>query len=77
LDPFLYLFDNYIWYLRTINNLLEDKFDGLEFNHITRQSNEAADKLAKLAFGWAPLPAGVFASDLYKTKNQHTMAASR
>jgi hypothetical protein len=58
-------------------HLLEDKFDGLELNHIARRSNEAADELAKLASGWAPVPAGVFAGDLYKTKNRHTMATSR
>jgi hypothetical protein len=47
-------------------HLLEEKFDDLELNHIARRSNEAADELAKLASGWAPAPAGVFASDLYK-----------
>jgi hypothetical protein len=46
--------------------LLEDKFDGLKLNHVTRQSNEAADEIAKLVSGWAPVPAGVFTSDLYK-----------
>jgi hypothetical protein len=47
-------------------HLLEEKFDGLELNHIARRSNKAADELAKLASGWAPAPIGVFASDLYK-----------
>ena len=28
---------------------LEDKFDGLELNHISRRLNEAADALAKVA----------------------------
>jgi hypothetical protein len=46
--------------------LLEDKFDGLELNHIARWSNEAADELAKLASNQAPTPTGVFASDLHK-----------
>jgi ribonuclease HI len=45
---------------------LEDKFDGLKLNHIVRRSNEAADELAKLASGRAPVPANVFTSDLYK-----------
>ena len=27
---------------------LEDKFDGLELNHIARKFNEAANKLAKM-----------------------------
>ena len=30
---------------------LEDKFDGLELNHILRRLNEAADALAKAASG--------------------------
>jgi hypothetical protein len=46
--------------------LLEDKFDGLELNHIARRSNEAVNEPVKLAFGRAPVPTGVFASDLYK-----------
>jgi hypothetical protein len=46
--------------------LLEEKFDGLKLNHIARRSNEATDKLAKLASGRAPAPTSVFASDLYK-----------
>jgi hypothetical protein len=37
--------------------LLEEKFDGLEINHIARRSNEAADEIAKLASGRAPAPA--------------------
>jgi hypothetical protein len=28
---------------------LEDKFHGLELNHITRRCNEAADELVKIA----------------------------
>jgi len=47
-------------------HLQEVKFDGLELNHIARRSNEATDELAKLASGRAPVPAGIFASDLYK-----------
>jgi hypothetical protein len=46
--------------------LQEEKFDSLEPNHIARQSNEAADKLVKLASGRAPAPTGVFTSDLHK-----------
>jgi hypothetical protein len=51
--------------------LLEDKFDGLNLNHIARRSNEAADELAKLASDWAPAPAGVFTSDLHKPLVTH------
>ena len=32
---------------------LEDKFDGLELNHITQKFNEAVDELAKMASAWA------------------------
>jgi hypothetical protein len=31
--------------------LLEDKFDGLDLNHIARRLNEVADELTKLASG--------------------------
>ena len=44
---------------------LEDKFDGLELNHIPRRLNEAADMLAKVAFGQETVPTGVFTSDQY------------
>ena len=42
---------------------LEDKFDGLELNHILRRLNKAADALAKAASGREPVPTGIFASD--------------
>jgi hypothetical protein len=45
---------------------LEDKFDGLELNHILRWLNEAADTLAKAASGQEPVPTGVFTNDQYK-----------
>ncbi|XP_066341367.1 uncharacterized protein [Miscanthus floridulus] len=45
---------------------LEDRFDGLELNHIPRRLNEATDTLAKAASGREPVPAGVFASDQHK-----------
>jgi len=45
---------------------LEDKFDGLELNHILRQLNEADDMLAKMASSREPVPTGIFASDLHK-----------
>ena len=45
---------------------LEDKFDGLELNHIPRRLNEAADTLAKAASGREPVPTGVFAIDQHK-----------
>ena len=45
---------------------LEDRFDGLELNHIPRCLNKAADTLAKAATGREPVLAGVFASDQHK-----------
>ena len=45
---------------------LEDKFDGLELNHILRRLNEAVDALPKATSGREPVPMGVFASDQHK-----------
>ena len=45
---------------------MEDKFDGLELNHIPRRLNEAADALAKATSSRELVPMGVFASDQYK-----------
>jgi len=52
-------------YCREVHQL-EDKFDGLELNHIPRRLNEASDTLAKIEFGREPVPMGVFTSDQYK-----------
>jgi hypothetical protein len=35
---------------------LEDKFYGLELNHVARRYNETADELAKIASGWTMVP---------------------
>jgi len=45
---------------------LEDRFDGLELNHVPRRLNEAADALAKAASGREPVPTGVFTNDQHK-----------
>jgi hypothetical protein len=45
---------------------LEDKFDGLELNHITRRYNEAADKLTKIASSRTMVPPDVFSRDLHE-----------
>ena len=45
---------------------LEEKFDGLELNHVLRKYNEATDALAKMASERATVPSDVFISDLYK-----------
>ena len=45
---------------------LEDKFDGLELNHIARKYNEGVDELAKIASGRTTIPPNVFTRDLAK-----------
>ena len=45
---------------------LEEKFDGLELNHVLRKYNETTDALAKMASERATVRPDVFVSDLYK-----------
>jgi ribonuclease HI len=45
---------------------LEDKFYGLELNHIARRYNEIADELAKIASGRTMVPPDVFSRDLHQ-----------
>jgi ribonuclease HI/transposase InsO family protein len=45
---------------------LEDKFYGLELNHVARQYNEIADELAKIASGRTAVPPNVFSRDIYQ-----------
>jgi hypothetical protein len=45
---------------------LEDKFYGLELNHITRWYNETADELAKIASGRTTVPPDVFSRDIHQ-----------
>jgi len=45
---------------------LEEKFDGLELNHVLRKYDEAADALAQMASERAMVPLDVFVSDLHK-----------
>jgi ribonuclease HI len=45
---------------------LEDKFYGLELNHIGRRYNETADELAKIASGRTTVPPDVFSRDLHQ-----------
>ena len=54
---------------------LEDKFDGLELNHIARKFNEAADELAKMASARASVPPNIFARDLHKPSVDYASAA--
>ena len=53
----------------------EDKFDGLELNHIVRKFNEAADELAKMALAQAPVPPNIFTRDLHKPSIDYASAA--
>jgi ribonuclease HI len=45
---------------------LEDKFFGLELNHIARRYNETTDELAKIASGRTTVPLDVFSRDLHQ-----------
>jgi ribonuclease HI len=45
---------------------LEDKFYGLELNHIARRYNETADELAKIASGRTTVAPDVFSRDLHQ-----------
>jgi ribonuclease HI len=45
---------------------LEDKFYGLELNHIARRYNETADELVKIALGRTMVPLDVFSRDLHQ-----------
>ena len=53
---------------------LEDKFDGLELNHIARKFNEAADELAKMASARASVRLNIFARDLHKPSVDYASA---
>jgi hypothetical protein len=43
---------------------LEDKFEGLEFHHMERDRNAAADSLSKLGSSQAQVPPGVFVQEV-------------
>jgi hypothetical protein len=45
---------------------LEDKFYGIELNHVPRRYNEEADELAKIASGQITVPPNVIARDVAK-----------
>jgi ribonuclease HI len=45
---------------------LENKFYGLELNHVARRYNETADELAKIASGQTTVPPDVFSRDLHQ-----------
>jgi ribonuclease HI len=43
---------------------LEDKFEGLEFHHVERDRNAAADALSKLGSSRAQVPPGIFVQEV-------------
>ena len=45
---------------------LEDKFDGLELNHVPHKYNEDANELAKIVSGRTTVPPNIFARDVAK-----------
>jgi hypothetical protein len=45
---------------------LEDKFYGLELNHVARRYNETTDELAKIASGRTIVALNVFSRDIYQ-----------
>jgi ribonuclease HI len=45
---------------------LEDKFHGLELNHVAWWYNETVDELAKIASGRTTVPPDVFSRDIYQ-----------
>jgi hypothetical protein len=45
---------------------LEDKFYGLELNHVARGYNETVDELAKIASGRTMVPPNVFSRDIHQ-----------
>jgi ribonuclease HI len=45
---------------------LEDKFHGMELNHVAQRYNETADELAKIASGRTTVPSNVFSRDIYQ-----------
>jgi ribonuclease HI len=45
---------------------LEEKFHGLELNHVARWYNETTDELAKIASGWTTVPPNVFCRDIHQ-----------
>jgi hypothetical protein len=46
---------------------LEDKFYGIELNHVPRKYNEEAEELAKIASGRITVPPNVFTGDVVKS----------
>jgi ribonuclease HI len=52
---------------------LEDKFHGLELNHVAHRYNEATDELVKIASNRTTVPPDVFSRDLHKPSTDARM----
>jgi hypothetical protein len=52
-------------YCNTVH-ALDDKFYGIELNHVPRKYNKEADELTKIALGRVTIPTNIFARDLTK-----------
>jgi ribonuclease HI len=55
-------------YCATVRKL-EDKFEGLEFHHVERDRNAAADALSKLGSSRARAPPGIFIQEISQPSN--------
>jgi hypothetical protein len=55
---------------------LEDKFYGIELNHVPRRYNEGADELAKIASGRITVPLNVFARDVARSSDNLELTPS-
>jgi ribonuclease HI len=55
---------------------LENKFYGLEFHHVVRDNNVAADVLSKLGSTCAQVPVGVFVHELHAPSIPETTPAT-
>jgi hypothetical protein len=51
----------------TVVRELEDKFEGLEFHHVERDRNAAADALSKLGSSRTQVPPGVFVQEVLRS----------
>jgi hypothetical protein len=48
----------------TVVQKLEEKFEGMEFHHVERDRNAAANALSKLGSSRAQVPPGVFVQEV-------------
>ena len=51
---------------RSVILKMSDRFEGLEFHHVARESNQAADVLARFSTKRDPIPPNIFLERLFK-----------